>query len=462
MGLDRPIAAPETAEGVIDNVRDGPGRRAARRPGAYVPPFAEFPDSAGRGQVMTAARRHSSKLPLLTALLALLALCGAFLWSPGSPWPTPAEAQNTPRILVSNLDQGDGNAETTNGNDHAQLFHTGNATTGYLLTSVIVNSQDPQGDDFDVEVCLANNDTGFPTSTCTELNPPGSFPSGDLTFTAPGDGMRLQRNDNYSVVIKQKGTGSVILNSTTSGGEDSTGLSDWSIKNKFDWKDGGTWKQAGSDEAIRIEINGHEAVNRAATGRPVVLVSAEGPGILAADTWRIADADGLPYTDFKGSVDPPGSGDPTTGEFVFDFSYQWVRVDAGHRGRDQRGRRLAQVPAGRRRFRQADQGAGLLHGPVQQRRVCDQRALRPHRQAAPPAVAVDAGGQHRPVAVGRGDDHQHVRHGLQAGDPRPGLRDLQRRHRPGRGAVEPERLPVDRGPSRERLRGDAYSKAVRV
>ena len=203
---------------------------------------------------MTAARRHSSKLPLLTALLALLALCGAFLWSPGStwtPWPPPAEAQNTPRILVSNLDQGDGNAETTNGNDHAQLFHTGGATIGYQLTSVIVSSLDPQGDDFDVEVCLADNDTGFPTSTCTELTPPGSFPSGDLTFTAPGDGIRLQRNDNYTVVIKQIGTGSVILNSTTSGGEDSTGLSGWSIK-----------------EQVRLEGQRHLEASRQRRGYP--------------------------------------------------------------------------------------------------------------------------------------------------------------------------------------------------
>ena len=313
MGLDRPMDAPATAETAG---RHGPSRGTATW--NVRPPSPGFLDPAGRGQVMATARRLAP-LPLL---MALLALGVALLWL------TPAQAQVTTRILVSNLDQGDGNAETTNGNDHAQLFHTGGATIGYLLTSVIVSSVDPQGDDFDVEVCLANNDTGFPTSTCTELNPPNSYASGDLTFTAPGDGMRLQRNDNYSVVIKQKGTGSVILDSTTSGGEDSTGLSGWSIRNKFDWKDSGTWKQASSDEAIRIEIRGHEAQNQAATGLPVVLVSAEGPGILAADTWRIADADGLPYTDNKGSVDPPGSGGPDNGEFVFDFSYQWIRVDA--------------------------------------------------------------------------------------------------------------------------------------
>ena len=73
----------------------------------------------------------------------------------------------------------------------------------------------------------------------------------------------------------------------------------------------------------------HAQTNNDATGRPVVLVSAEGPGILAADTWSISDADGLPLIDYNDSVDPAGSGGPDNGEFVFDFSYQWIRVDGG-------------------------------------------------------------------------------------------------------------------------------------
>ena len=57
--------------------------------------------------------------------------------------------------------------------------------------------------------------------------------------------------------------------------------------------------------------------NQDATGRPVVLVSAEGGSILAADTSRIADADGLPYI-----------GEPGSGIKNYVFSYQWFRVDA--------------------------------------------------------------------------------------------------------------------------------------
>ena len=76
-------------------------------------------------------------------------------------------------------------------------------------------------------------------------------------------------------------------------------------------------------------VHAQTPANEAATGRPVVLVSAEGAGILAADTWRIADGNGLPYTDYKDTVMPVGHGGPDNGQFVFNFSYQWIRVDGG-------------------------------------------------------------------------------------------------------------------------------------
>ena len=115
-----------------------------------------------------------------------------------------------------------------------------------------------QGDDFDVEICEADTTANeFPTTTCTALTAPASFAAGLLHF--PHAGLALSANTNYVVVIKQIGTGSVELNSTTSGGEDtSLGLSDWSIKNKFYWKSGSTWMlKSGSDEALRIIVRGY-------------------------------------------------------------------------------------------------------------------------------------------------------------------------------------------------------------
>ncbi|WP_423922425.1 choice-of-anchor R domain-containing protein [Candidatus Poriferisodalis sp.] len=57
--------------------------------------------------------------------------------------------------------------------------------------------------------------------------------------------------------------------------------------------------------------------NQGATGRPVILASAEGAPILFADTLGIADGNGLP---FSGSV---GS------NIEFVYSYQWIQVDGG-------------------------------------------------------------------------------------------------------------------------------------
>ncbi len=174
-----------------------------------------------------------------------------------------AEAQ-TPRTLVSNAFQTGDDSANTSGNDHAQLFHTGNHTNGYTLTSVVVNSDDVEDDDFDVEICEEDGTANeFPSTTasdCTALTAPASFVGiGNVTFRHTG--LALSANTNYVVVITQRGTGSVEIDSTTSSGEDSQGLSDWSIKNKFYWNDSGTWKnKSGSNEALSIIVFGYENV----------------------------------------------------------------------------------------------------------------------------------------------------------------------------------------------------------
>ena len=258
--------------------------------------------------VLTTPRRFA---PLTLLLIALLALGGVLLWS------APTEAQTTTRILVSNVGRGADDSVSTSGNAHAQLFHTAGATHGYTLTSVIVVSEDTQGDDFDVDICEVSS-SGFPTSRCTALTRPGSFTAGNLKFMHPG--LFLEANTDYTVVIKQRGSQYVTLDSTTSGREDSTGLTGWSIKNKYDVKVSGDWEhKSGSNEAIQITVNGYETTaNTRATGRPVVLASAEGAGILFADTENIADANGLPI-------------DTSNTWVFFTWTYQWVRVDGNTR-----------------------------------------------------------------------------------------------------------------------------------
>ena len=167
-----------------------------------------------------------------------------------------AEAQTTV-TLVQNVGQTPDDSANTSGNKHGQLFRTGANTAGYTFTGMHVSSDDAQGDDFDVEICEADTTANeFPTSTCTALTAPDSFTAGLLFFDHTG--LALSANTNYVVVITQRGTGSVQLDSTTSGGEDSTGLSDWSIKNKFYWQSGTTWMlKSGGDEALSIILYGY-------------------------------------------------------------------------------------------------------------------------------------------------------------------------------------------------------------
>ena len=151
------------------------------------------------------------------------------------------------------------------GNDHAQLFHTGDHTDGYTLTSVTVVSEDAEGDAFDVDICTADTTANeFPTSTCTALDAPMSFAAGNLELT---ESLALSANTNYVVVIKS--SANVRLNSTPSGGEDSSlGLSGWTIKDYFYWNNSGTWtNESGTDRALRIVVNGYErAAGRSQAG----------------------------------------------------------------------------------------------------------------------------------------------------------------------------------------------------
>ena len=190
-----------------------------------------------------------------------------------------AEAQ-TERILVSNTAVGNDDTANTSGNDHAQLFHTGGHTGGYTLTKVRVNSEDDEGDDFDVEVCEEDGSADeFPSTTasdCTALTAPSDFTAGLVLFTHAG--LALSANTNYVVVIKQRGTGSVRFKSTTNTGEDtSLGLSGWSIKDKFYWKSGSTWMiKSGSNEALRIVVSGYEVAAVTVTDATLSALSVSG------------------------------------------------------------------------------------------------------------------------------------------------------------------------------------------
>ena len=283
---------------------------------------------------MTASRRLAP-LPILLIGLAVLLALTVHVQS--------TEAQTTSRVLVSNVSQGNDDSASTSGNDHAQLFHTaantGSNTGGWVVTSVVVVSEDGEGDDFDVKICLADDTTEFPTGTCTDFGNPDSYAAGNLVFTAPFNGMDLNANDNYTIVISQDGAGSVTLDSTTSGGQDSGGVADWSIKDNFDWNNGGTWT-TGPSEAINITVNGFERPTPPnATGRPVILSPVDEAGVLYAHVLDIRDPDGIPI-----------SGDSSSTTILDKYHYEWFRVDGDdetHVGADSPRYRLVDADLGK-------------------------------------------------------------------------------------------------------------------
>ena len=195
---------------------------------------------------------------------------------------------------MSNAFQSADDSANTSGNKHGQLFSTGANTAGYTLITVIVNSDDAQNDDFDVEICEADTTANeFPTTTCTALTAPtgsNAF-SGNVIFEHTG--LALAANTNYVVVVTQRGTGSVELDSTTSSGEDAAGLSDWSIKNKFYWQSGSTWMlKSGANEALSIIVSGYVNTVGDATDATLSALSVSGatlsPAFAAAQTTYLA------------------------------------------------------------------------------------------------------------------------------------------------------------------------------
>ena len=107
------------------------------------------------------------------------------------------------------------------------------------------------------------------------------------------------------MVIDQRGAhvtnDNVAIDSTTSNGEDSGGVSGWSIKERFAWNNAGTWAdKGGSAEALRITVNGYE-------GSPVVFTAAQlAPGSLTASlengsvrlNWSAPEADAASVTGY--------------------------------------------------------------------------------------------------------------------------------------------------------------------
>ena len=175
-----------------------------------------------------------------------------------------------PVILVSNLSQ-NANQNATYSRDHGQAFTTGNNSTGYSVTSVTIVSKDPNNDAIPLQICEVDGSV-HPTTVCTDLTPPGSYPQGNLTYTVPATTpLTLDADTTYMLVFKAPPSPTELrVAATSSDGEDAASLTGFSIANAFQWYNtSNTWVIGNFSRAILITITGK--VNQTAPGAPTGL-----------------------------------------------------------------------------------------------------------------------------------------------------------------------------------------------
>ena len=177
--------------------------------------------------------------------------------------------QNTPIppvILVSNLSQ-TANQHATYRRDHGQAFTTGNNSPGYSVTSVTIVSEDPNDDAIPLQICEVDGSV-HPTTVCTDLTPPSSYPQGNLTYTVPTTTpLTLDADTTYMLVFKAPPSGLMRVTATSSDDQDAASLTGFSIANAFQWYNhSNTWVIGNGSRAILITITGK--VNQTAPTAP--------------------------------------------------------------------------------------------------------------------------------------------------------------------------------------------------
>ena len=207
-------------------------------------PLSAPPLSPSGGGGMSRRRNFARSL---TAAF-LLAVAAALLLLPSAP----GHAQ-TVTTLVTNIDQTGTRTAILNTAAFAQVFGTGAHPQGYMLSSVDIVSEDPEGDSFSAAIYTTDSD-GNPDSKVADLTNPSSFAKGTLRFTAPANTV-LAPNTNYAVYV-DKGANPLSLGSTGSDNEDSASQADWTLADEYNTLTGSIWGGTTTDNALRIAVRG--------------------------------------------------------------------------------------------------------------------------------------------------------------------------------------------------------------
>lgn len=263
----------------------------------------------------TARPRHVVP-PALRLLLLLTAL--VFAVTVDFSGFTRTEAQ-TATTFVKNTGQTGSAANATLDSTfpaHGQGFVTGSVEGGYRLTSIGIYFATVGETNAAAKIVVSLRETsgGNPGTTICTLTDPASISADSVNeFSVPSTCDLVEDATTYFVVIERTDLsgGSIELQGTAATADDAGAATGWSIGDKAHLILNGSWTAI--DGAVRIEVKGHPKLP--ATGQPRVRVSAEGPGVLFADTSSIADANGLPES---GAV------------IYVPWVYSWTRVDGNN------------------------------------------------------------------------------------------------------------------------------------
>ena len=220
--------------------------------------------------------------------------------------------------MVQNLGQTNDGYRSVGGTNKvlSQGFTIGSNT--FVLRGIGVNVEGSGGNVPDgpssVSVAVHADSSGKPGAKLFDLVSPTEFAAGHTFFEAP-PGTTLEGSTSYVMVWSHLGGTVHRMRKTSSNSEDSGALTGFSMANTF--YQGADLDNMAADpgsDVLEIAVYSRSLPN--ATGRPIVLASAEDAGVLAVDTSGIGDPDGIPNVGRLGS----------TG-VLHDFSYRWIRVD---------------------------------------------------------------------------------------------------------------------------------------
>ena len=199
--------------------------------------------------------------------------------------PQQARAQSTPQNLVSNLLQ---LVDAFGGSsfDHAQSFTSGDHAMGYTLTSIDIFFTQVTDNNFysNAQATIRSDSGGAPgTVLATLTNPPArTFTIEPLTFTVPGQGLEIDPNTRYWVVLDitgNIGAATARVGNTNSDNEDGGAASGWSIHDQGQyrsWNSNGGWTTFESSRVIAIKGFPNVPPTIVASGKGVIVTYSVG------------------------------------------------------------------------------------------------------------------------------------------------------------------------------------------